>query len=187
MIRVLEHLGVPRVLMLGFLAVAIFMTGDGFELTFLSKFMVDQGFTSSQASLLVTVYGLFAAFGGWSAGVLAEMFGANALMMIIAAIIVGIGTCAFSSLPTIMTLYAGEGKQGAALSAYNLAAGLTTFAGPGIATILLPTIGYGGVCWTYAALYVLAFVLTLFIRPKQPGFDEHGHRIKSAGQGAEAA
>lgn len=78
MIRVLEHLGVPRVLMLGFLAVAIFMTGDGFELTFLSKFMVDQGFTSSQASLLVTtVYGLFAAFGGWSAGVLAEMFGAR--------------------------------------------------------------------------------------------------------------
>ena len=63
--------------MLGFLAVAIFMTGDGFELTFLSKFMVDQGFTSSQASLLVTVYGLFAAFGGWSAGVLAEMFGAR--------------------------------------------------------------------------------------------------------------
>lgn len=78
MIRVLERLGVPRVLMLGFLAVAIFMTGDGFELTFLSKFMVDQGFTSSQASLLVTtVCGLFAAFGGWSAGVLAEMFGAR--------------------------------------------------------------------------------------------------------------
>jgi len=425
MIKILERLGVPRTLMLGFLAVAIFMTGDGFELTFLSKFMVDQGFTSSQASLLVTVYGLFAAFGGWSAGVLAEMFGArkvmmfgacwwigvhllflgiaipshiyplilclyamrgigyplfiysfvvlmaqyispsrlasatgffwtcfslgigvfgaylpsfimpivgeyktfwfalpfsivgtlmcfffvpknkvvkgeglnrkeqlkelaegatilvtnrkilicaiiriinnlllygfpvimplylctthngginifkteewmriwgfvfvitlifntfwgwfmdrygwvwpmrwfgcavlavgsvafyyipqwfgaNAVMMIIASIIVGIGTCAFSSLPTIMTLYAGEGKQGAALSAYNLAAGLTTFAGPGIATILLPTIGYGGVCWTYAALYVLAFILTLFIRPQQPGFDSHGHRIKKS-------
>lgn len=54
MIKILERLGVPRTLMLGFLAVAIFMTGDGFELTFLSKFMVDQGFTSSQASLLVT-------------------------------------------------------------------------------------------------------------------------------------
>ena len=37
MIRVLERLGVPRTLMLGFLAVAIFMTGDGFELTFLSN------------------------------------------------------------------------------------------------------------------------------------------------------
>ena len=109
-----------------------------------------------------------------------QWFGANAVMMIIASIIVGIGTCAFSSLPPIMTLYAGEGKQGAALSAYNLAAGLTTFAGPGIATILLPTIGYGGVCWTYAALYVLAFILTLFIRPQQPGFDSHGHRIKKS-------
>lgn len=246
MIRLLERLGVPRVLMLGFLAVAIFMTGDGFELTFLSKFMVDQRFTSSQASLLVTVYGLFAAAGGWSAGVLAEMFGARRVMMFgaywwigihllflgvaipsriyplilglcalrgigyplfIYSFVVlmaqyispsrlasatgffwtcfslGIGTCAFSSLPTIMTLYAGEGKQGAALSAYNLAAGLTTFAGPGIATILLPVIGYGGVCWTYAALYVLAFVLTLFIRPRQPGFDEHGHRIAKAKNG----
>ena len=50
-------------------------------LTFLSKFMVDQGFSSSQASLLVTVYGLFAALGGWCAGVLAEMFGARRIMM----------------------------------------------------------------------------------------------------------
>ena len=55
MIRFFEKFGIPRVLLLGFLAVAIFMTGDGFELTFLSKFMVDQGFSSSQASLLVTV------------------------------------------------------------------------------------------------------------------------------------
>ena len=108
-----------------------------------------------------------------------QWFGANAIMMIVASVIVGIGTCAFSSLPTIMTLYAG-GKQGAALSAYNLAAGLTTFAGPGIATILLPIVGYEGVCWTYAGLYVLAFVLTLFIRPQQPGFDAKGHRIKGA-------
>ncbi len=46
MIRFFERFGVPRMLMLGFLAVAIFMTGDGFELTFLSKFMVDQGFSS---------------------------------------------------------------------------------------------------------------------------------------------
>ena len=128
---------------------------------------------------------IFNTFWGWFIGSVAfyyipQWFGANAVMMIIASIIVGIGTCAFSSLPTIMTLYAGEGKQGAALSAYNLAAGLTTFAGPGIATILLPTIGYGGVCWTYAALYVLAFILTLFIRPQQPGFDSHGHRIKKS-------
>ena len=81
MIRLFEKFGIPRTLLLGFLAVAIFMTGDGFELTFLSKYMVDQGFTASQASLLVTVYGLFAALGGWTAGVLAEMFGARRVVM----------------------------------------------------------------------------------------------------------
>ncbi|NEG95252.1 MFS transporter [Bifidobacterium sp. SMB2] len=424
MIRLFEKFGIPRTLLLGFLAVAIFMTGDGFELTFLSKYMVDQGFTASQASLLVTVYGLFAALGGWTAGVLAEMFGArrvmmfgacwwigvhlvflglalpsgiypfilgiyavrgigyplfiysfvvlmaqyipparlasatgffwtcfslgigvfgaylpsyimphfgeyrtfwfalpfsivgtimcffcvpknkvvkgdglstaeklkeltdgatilftnrkiaicaviriinnlllygfpvimplylcttkygginifkteewmriwgfvfvvtlifntfwgwfmdrfgwvwpmrwfgcgvlavgsvlfyymprwfgpNTLMMIVASIVVGIGTCAFSCLPTIMTLEAPD-KQGAALSAYNLAAGLTTFVGPGIATVLLPVIGIEGICWTYAALYVVALLLTFTLHPKQPGFDEKGRRIPGA-------
>ena len=115
MIRLLERLGVPRVLMLGFLAVAIFMTGDGFELTFLSKFMVDQGFTSSQASLLVTVYGLFAAAGGWSAGMLAEMFGARRVMMFGACWWIGIhllflGVAIPSRIyPLILGLYALRG------------------------------------------------------------------------------
>ena len=115
MIRVLERLGVPRTLMLGLLAVAIFMTGDGFELTFLSKFMVDQGFSSSQASLLITVYGLFAAFGGWSAGVLAEMFGARKVMMFGACWWIGVhllflGVAIPSHIyPLILGLYAMRG------------------------------------------------------------------------------
>lgn len=66
----------------GFLAIAVFMTGDGFELTFLSKYVVDQGFSSSQASLLFTMYGLVAALAGWSSGVLAELFGAKRIMLI---------------------------------------------------------------------------------------------------------
>ena len=108
-----------------------------------------------------------------------QWFGANAVMMIIASIIVGIAP-APSPRCDHHDAVCRRRQAGAALSAYNLAAGLTTFAGPGIATILLPTIGYGGVCWTYAALYVLAFILTLFIRPQQPGFDSHGHRIKKS-------
>ena len=39
-------------------------------------------------------------------------------------------------------------------------------------------VGYGGGCWSYAILYAIAFILTLFIRPRQPGFDERGHRIE---------
>ena len=91
------------------------MTGDGFELTFLSKFMVDQGFSSSQASLLITVYGLFAAFGGWSAGVLAEMFGARKVMMFGACWWIGVhllflGVAIPSHIyPLILGLYAMRG------------------------------------------------------------------------------
>lgn len=425
MIRLLERLGVPRVLMLGFLAVAIFMTGDGFELTFLSKFMVDQGFTSSQASLLVTVYGLFAAAGGWSAGMLAEMFGARRVMMFGAcwwigihllflgvaipsriyplilglyalrgigyplfiysfvvlmaqhispsrlasatgffwtcfslgigvfgaylpsftigwvgeygslwlslpfavaglliclalvpstrnektegmsakekfhelsrgatilvenrqialaavvrvicnltlygfpvimplylathtngggawfevsqwsqiwgfqfvvtvfgnvfwgrmgdrygwmrqmrwfgcwgcvlgtlgmyyiprffggnmalmcadAIVLGLGISAFVPMGAIFPALAPEHK-GAAISAHNLASGLTTFFGPLIATVLISTVGYSGVCWAYAGLYAVGSLITVFIRPKQPGFDERGRRLKGKG------
>lgn len=74
--------GLARKLLPGFLAIAVFMTGDGFELTFLSKYVVDQGFSSSQASLLFTMYGLVAALAGWSSGVLAELFGAKRIMLI---------------------------------------------------------------------------------------------------------
>ena len=48
-------LGLPRKLLAGFVAIAVFMTGDGFELTFLSKYIVDQGFSSSQSSLMFTM------------------------------------------------------------------------------------------------------------------------------------
>ena len=425
MIGILERLGVPRSLMLGFLAVAIFMTGDGFELTFLSKFMVDQGFASSQASLLVTIYGLFAALGGWSAGVLAEMFGARRVMLFGAcwwigihllflgvaipshvyllilglyalrgigyplfiysfvvlmaqyisparlasatgffwtcfslgigvfgaylpsfimpvfgeyktfwfalpfsvvgtvmcfffvpknkivkgeglsrkeqlkeltegatilvtnrkilicaiiriinnlllygfpvimplylathtngggawfevsqwsqiwgfqfvvtvfgnvfwgrmgdrygwmrqmrwfgcwgcvlgtlgmyyiprffggnmalmcadAIVLGLGISAFVPMGAIFPALAPEHK-GAAISAHNLASGLTTFFGPLIATVLISTVGYSGVCWAYAGLYAVGSLITVFIRPKQPGFDERGRRLKGKG------
>lgn len=81
-IEAVERFGIPRKLIIGFLTIAIFMTGDGFELTFLTKYMVDQGFSASQGSLLITVYGLFAALAGWTAGMLAEMFGARRIMLV---------------------------------------------------------------------------------------------------------
>ncbi len=75
-------IGLPRKLLAGFIAIAVFMTGDGFGLTFLPKYIVDQGFSSSQASLMFTMYGLMAAVAGWASGVLAEMFGAKRIMLI---------------------------------------------------------------------------------------------------------
>ncbi|NEG96513.1 MFS transporter [Bifidobacterium sp. SMB2] len=95
-------------------------------------------------------------------------FGANAPLMVLAAVFIGVGTSAFASIPAIMNSLVPE-KRGAALSVYNLSAGLATFVGPGIATLLLSTVGIAGICWTYAVLYVAGAALTYTLRPKQPG------------------
>ena len=74
--------GMPRRLLFGYLALAVFMTGDGFELTFLSRFLVEHGFSPTQAGLVFTVYGLVVAFSAWTTGVLAEIVGARRLMLL---------------------------------------------------------------------------------------------------------
>lgn len=65
--------GFPLSFFWGYVAVAVFMTGDGFEMAFLSKHIVDLGFTPSQAAMVITVYGLAAAVSAWATGVIAEL------------------------------------------------------------------------------------------------------------------
>lgn len=72
----------PRTLLLGYIAIALFMTGDGFELTFLSVYLVDLGYTAVDAALAFSVYGFVAALAAWSSGVVAEMFGARRVMVV---------------------------------------------------------------------------------------------------------
>ena len=74
--------GMPRRLLFGYLALAVFMTGDGFELTFLSRFLVENGFSPTQAGLAFTVYGFVVALSAWTTGVLAEVVGAKRLMVL---------------------------------------------------------------------------------------------------------
>ncbi|GLK60151.1 MULTISPECIES: MFS transporter [Azotobacter] len=74
--------GMPLSLIWGYIAIALFMTGDGIELAFLSRYVVDLGFSATQASFLFSVYGLLAALSSWSSGVLAEVFGARRIMLI---------------------------------------------------------------------------------------------------------
>ena len=102
-----------------------------------------------------------------------QVFGANMVLMCVDAIVLGLGISAFVPMGAIFPSLAPEHK-GAAISAHNLASGLPTFFGPLIATVLISTVGFGGVCWAYAACYAIGSLLTVFIRPKQPGFDEHG-------------
>lgn len=104
------------------------------------------------------------------------VFGANMVLMCADAVVLGLGISAFVPMGAVFPALASEHK-GAAISAHNLASGLTTFFGPLIATVLISTIGFGGVCWTYAICYAIGSLVTLGIHPHQPGFDDRGHRI----------
>lgn len=72
--------GLPSTLLLGYLGVGLFMTGDGIEQAFLSRYVVDIGFSAEQASLLFVVYGLAVAIASWLSGVLAEVWHPKRLM-----------------------------------------------------------------------------------------------------------
>lgn len=75
-------LGLPRPLLAGYIAIALFMTGDGFELAFLSQYITTLGYSKSEASLVFTVYGLAAAISAWSSGVIAELITVRRAMRI---------------------------------------------------------------------------------------------------------
>ena len=47
-----QWLGLPLNLLWGYIAIAVFMTGDGFELAFLSHYIKELGFSPAQASFV---------------------------------------------------------------------------------------------------------------------------------------
>lgn len=68
-----QWFGLPLHLLWGYIAIAVFMTGDGFELAFLSHYIKELGFSPAQASFAFTLYGLAAALSAWVSGVVAEI------------------------------------------------------------------------------------------------------------------
>ncbi|UQW81909.1 MFS transporter [Staphylococcus edaphicus] len=75
-------MGIPKIIFAALIAIFIFMTGDGIEQAFLSKNIVDLGFSSSQASLVFTVYGVMVVVGSWLAAVLADVYGPRKVMVL---------------------------------------------------------------------------------------------------------
>nr|WP_223875211.1 MFS transporter [Nanchangia anserum] len=124
-------------------------------------------------------------FGGMILATLAFGYGprlseGSDLALLGAAVLFGCSVTAFVPMGAIFPALA-PNHPGAAISAHNLASGLTTFIGPGIATVLLPLIGPQGVLWTYCGLFLLGFALTFIIRPYQPGItDETGRSLPRA-------
>jgi len=73
-------MGIPRIIFIALIAIFIFMTGDGIEQAFLSKNIVDIGFSGGQASLVFTVYGVMVVVGSWLAAVLSDVYGPKKIM-----------------------------------------------------------------------------------------------------------
>ncbi len=65
----------------GFVALTLFMIGDGIEAGFLSPYLDEHGFGPGQSSLLWGVYGFVVAIAAWLSGALAEAFGPRRVML----------------------------------------------------------------------------------------------------------
>ena len=72
----------PLALLGGYIAIVFCMTGDGIEQAFLSKYVVNLGFSAGDSALIFTVYGATAALASWLSGVLADVFTPRRVMLI---------------------------------------------------------------------------------------------------------
>lgn len=75
--------GMPIKLFWGYIAIAIFMTGDGIELAFLSKYIIDIGFDVSQSAMIFTAYAITAAIASWLSGGISEIYGPRKIMALV--------------------------------------------------------------------------------------------------------
>lgn len=74
--------GLPVTVILGFLAILLFMSGDGIEQAFLSKYIVQLGFSIEQSAHIFTIYGISLAIASWLAAVLTEIWGPRKVMLL---------------------------------------------------------------------------------------------------------
>lgn len=89
--RRIEKMGMPRPIFWGFVAVFIFMIGDGVEISRLPGYLAGPGgLNGAQAALVTgTVYGLGVLIASWFSGTLSAIWGPQRVMQLGAAIWVG--------------------------------------------------------------------------------------------------
>ena len=112
-----------------------------------------------------------------------QYFGHNYWMAMVPAVALGIFVAAFVPMAAVFPALEPKHK-GAAISVYNLSAGLSNFLAPAIAVVLLPYFSTIGVVIAYTTLYIIAFIICPFIRVEQPGFSTQKSR---AGEAATAS
>ncbi|MGW7517299.1 MFS transporter [Streptomyces sp. NPDC054796] len=85
---------------------------------------------------------------------------------VLAGMLYGATLAGFVPISALIPSMAPENKGGS-MALLNLGAGGATFVGPAIASLFFPLVGAGGVTLIFMGLYLLALVLTLFL--KLPG------------------
>ncbi|MNF78845.1 Alpha-ketoglutarate permease [compost metagenome] len=185
--------GLPSALVLGYLGVALFMTGDGIEQAFLSRYVVDMGFSTEQVSLLFVVYGLAVAIASWLSGVLAEVWHPKRLMFIgvivwlifhIAFLVLGLGQ---QNFPMMLVAYGIRGvsypmfiygfvvwiamvvapeRLASAMGWFwtMFALGLGVF-GSFVPSFTIPILGYMGTLWMALGWVAAAGLVLVFLKP----------------------
>jgi len=77
-----DRIGIYPTLLWGYIGLLLFMIGDGVESGYLSKYLVDQGFSEERVAMAFTVYGLTAAVAAWFSGALSDLWGPRRVIMV---------------------------------------------------------------------------------------------------------
>ncbi|MDN6429693.1 MAG: MFS transporter, partial [Propionibacterium sp.] len=194
---VLGRIGFPSHLTLGFLAVVIFVIGDGIEAVWITDYLhTDVGHTIGQASLTVTAYGVVVALATFLSGALCDAIGPRRVMeiglvsfLVFDALFITVGLHA-GSLPLLMLVYGLRGF-GYPMLAYGFltwmmmvtppqrqssASGWFWFAfslgmqiiGSYLSSLLLPSVGAIPTLWVGFVLAGLGGALTLAFLRRHP-------------------
>ena len=94
---------------------------------------------------------------------------AYGLTLLVGAIF-GVGLAGFVPLSAIAVSLAPK-HPGAAMASYNLGIGAAVFAGPLLVALLYSTLGASGMVYLFAALYLVAALMSHALRGTQPGFN----------------
>ncbi|MER7411714.1 MULTISPECIES: MFS transporter [Streptomyces] len=79
----LDRIGIPKPLLLGYIGVLLFMIGDGVESGFISPYMADHGAgTDVKAGYVITVYGIAVMLASWFSGALSQVWGPRKVMWV---------------------------------------------------------------------------------------------------------
>ncbi|CAK7193530.1 Alpha-ketoglutarate permease [Commensalibacter sp. Nvir] len=76
-----DKIGLPKNLLWGYIGLSLFMIGDGIEQAWLTLYFVKKGLSASNASFLITCYGITVTIAAWISGVMVQTLGPRKVML----------------------------------------------------------------------------------------------------------